>query len=123
MQEVIRVNIATENQKKSVLKSKVWWIQRDIPYQLPPIKVFGRKRDHLSAHGWGHWESGKFNPLENPKFQDGNPTKFYTQKLKISFYDKKRTQIFRANQTEVASGKVVAIKEGYYYYLKNILLL
>jgi hypothetical protein len=27
-------------------------------YRLPPVKEFGRRRDHLSCAGWGHWGPG-----------------------------------------------------------------
>ena len=73
---------------------------------LPPIKQFGRKRDHLSGFGWGRYHNGIFKPVENENFQDGHPTMKFTEKLRRSFYDAKRLEEFRAGQ----AGRILAIE-------------
>ena len=89
-----------------MLSSKTWWIQREVGHILPPIKQFGRKRDHLSGFGWGRYHNGIFKPVENENFQDGHPTKKFTEKLRQSFYDAKRLEEFRAGQ----AGRILAIE-------------
>ena len=83
---------------EKLASSKTWWIQREIEFKLPPVKQFGRKRDHLSGLGWGRYHNGVFKPLQIENYQDGNPTKKFTEKLRQSFYDAKRLEEFRAMQ-------------------------
>ena len=80
------------------MNSSTWWLERTVPYELPPVKLFGRKRDHLSGAGWGRWDGGKFKALPIPNFQDGNPTKKLTEKLNLSGYDARRLRVFRDQQ-------------------------
>ena len=47
--EVARVNEAARVRLQTTQTSSSWWLERDIPHHLPPIKTFGRKRDHLSG--------------------------------------------------------------------------
>ena len=100
MRDVIRVNLSTSLREQETTASSTWWIERTLPPQLPPIKNFGRKRDHKSPHGWGHWNEGKFVPLGIQDFTDGNPTKMFTDKLRMNFYDVRRLHRFREAQQE-----------------------
>jgi hypothetical protein len=104
MREVKRVNNALEEAVRHLEGSKSWWLERELTYTLPPVKQFGRKRDHLSGHGWGRFHNGSFEPLGIMGYKDGNPTKKFTEKLKQSFYDAKRLEEFRAAQ----EGRIIA---------------
>ena len=102
--EVLRISQSLNEAAEKLASSKTWWIQREVEYTLPPVKQFGRKRDHLSGIGWGRYHNGIFKPLEVENYQDGNPTKKFTEKLRQSFYDAKRLDLFRAQQ----EGRILA---------------
>lgn len=70
--------------------------------KLPPIKNFGRNRDHLSASGWGRRGGlkGDWIPTKAAKHKefigDSHPSRVFTEKLHISGYDERRMKQFKA---------------------------
>ena len=62
--------------------------------KLPPLKTFGRKRDHLCCEGWGKRDGkGQWVPLPPAVQQfggDTHATKAFTIKLSKQGYDKER---------------------------------
>lgn len=73
---------------------------------MPPVKEFGRKRDHMSGKGWGRYDDGQWVPLAVPDYRDGNPTKKFTEKLRQSFYDARRLVEFRGEQAGKIKEKI-----------------
>lgn len=74
----------------------------EIKLPILPVKSFGRKRDHLSTRGWGRrgpnseWiDMSKIAAnAEQASLTESHPTRVFTEKLKISGYDKRRYQKF-----------------------------
>jgi hypothetical protein len=137
--EIRRIKIAAANAEEELRRLSTWYAERDDipskklaalnPYldsskdvdvpdpndkaaylKLPPIKSYGRNKVHLSAQGWGCYDSaGVWNSLEpdysklNPSQKiirkefgfDSNVTKFVSLKLLTNGYDGRRGQIFR----------------------------
>lgn len=66
--------------------------------KLPPLKTFGRKRDHLSCEGWGR-RDGNGNWVALPQIVqdlgDYNPTRGFTTKLATKGYDRSRLDQFK----------------------------
>ena len=109
--EIKRINEFEVEFKKEIERQGIWWINRgDIPTKklytnsghnitdiLPPLKIFGRKRDHLSVKGWGKFNLGKWSPLSlNDKFQgDAHATQYLSTKLNSNGYDYRRQQRYR----------------------------
>lgn len=116
--ELKRLELAEEQMKRGILAAGQWWSRRaDIPSAklflgdpavsiaalLPPIKLFGRKRDHLSTRGWGRFDGlrQRFAPLLSQgdeaagAVDAGNPTQALTRKLMKGGYDSRRDQRFR----------------------------
>jgi hypothetical protein len=87
-------------------KNGVWWTNRqDIPSKkmvitdnpldtitsfLPPIKLYGRKRDHLTSVGWGKFQHGEYLTNEGKDATDAHPTQACTLRLVKSGYDRRR---------------------------------
>ena len=60
--EIARVREADKRRNQLVIERGSWWMDRELPQHLPAIKSFGRKRDHLTCNGWGHWEGDNWVP-------------------------------------------------------------
>lgn len=60
VREIERVRQAENHRLQLVIERGSWWMERDLPVHLPPIKDYGRKRDHLTTQGWGHYEGNNF---------------------------------------------------------------
>jgi hypothetical protein len=60
VREIDRVQQMEKRREQLVIERGSWWMERDLPVHFPPIKSYGRKRDHLTTKGWGHFEDGKF---------------------------------------------------------------
>lgn len=66
--------------------------------KLPAIKSFGRRQDYLSSKGWGRrgddphgrWIPTPASLVEKTFLGDQHPSLLWTEKLRISGYDKKR---------------------------------
>ena len=109
--EIKRIKEFEVEFKKEIKRQGIWWINReDIPTKklftnsghnitdiLPPLKIFGRKRDHLSVKGWGKFNLGKWAPLSlTEKFQgDAHVTQFLSTKLSTNGYNYRRQQRYR----------------------------
>ena len=118
--ELRRLELVEEQLKKDILFAGQWWSRRkDIPSAklflgdtsisitalLPPIKLFGRKRDHLSTRGWGRYHGlrQRFEALKSSSSSSddasggdaANPTQALTKKLSKGGYDFRRDQRFR----------------------------
>lgn len=109
--EIKRIKEFEVEFKKEIVRQGIWWINReDIPTKklftnsghniadiLPPLKIFGRKRDHLSVKGWGKFNLGKWAPLSlTEKFQgDAHVTQFLSTKLSTNGYNYRRQQRYR----------------------------
>lgn len=123
--EIRRVELAKQRHEAAVIARSPWWMERELPYTLPPIKTFGRKRDYLSSSGWGHWEGKKWVPALPPTsssssaqkktffdtteiaFGDTHPTRIYTEQLKLSGHDKRRLQMFHGQPLDIYMPKPV----------------
>ena len=60
--EIARVRDADKRRSELVIERASWWMDRELPHHLPAIKAFGRKRDHITCNGWGHWEGDNWVP-------------------------------------------------------------
>jgi len=60
VREIDRVQMMEKRREQLVIERGSWWLDRELPVHFPPIKNYGRKRDHLTTEGWGHFEDGKF---------------------------------------------------------------
>ena len=103
--DVIRVMTQEAERASNTESSKQWWLERTTAYRLPPVKEYGRRRDHLSTSGWGRWDpGGVWRPLESKDedgndvaYSDSNASRKFTEGLHNSGYDEKRYQILRGN--------------------------
>jgi len=69
--EVNRVNDNERKRVEATMKSASWWLESNPSYRLPPVKEFGRRRDHYGALGWGHFEpGGVWKPLIAPDHEE-----------------------------------------------------
>lgn len=130
--EIRRVAAGEAKRRKDIESMGVWWVNRnDIPSKhfrgdrltlselpgtnivaesdipiLPPIKSFGRHREHLTCKGWGRFmpEGGIGTKLkwtgvgmkEVAFISDVfHPTRHYTSKLAASGYDERRQLMFK----------------------------
>ena len=99
MKEVERVMRQEAQRKELTQASNQWWLERTGTYRLPPVKEFGRKRDHLSCQGWGRWEpGGVWKALESldddgnqVPYSDSNVSRSFSEGLSKSGYDRTRT--------------------------------
>ncbi len=114
MQEIERIKRADMDLKERILKSGAWWTEykslqskksnnlttiiSSSGIKLPPVKDFGRRRDFLSAKGWGRrgddlkgtWVPTEAATIDKSFMGDIHPTLIYTEKLRINGYDKRR---------------------------------
>lgn len=85
IKEIVRVKDMEKRREELVIERGSWWMDREIPVHLPPIKCFGRKRDHLTTKGWGHWEGNQFvssfPELEKKKLEEENKKISLSKKL------------------------------------------
>lgn len=138
LRELKRLGIAEENMKGEIKRMGIWWTNRhDIPSKklymnekgesvtgesisslLPPLKTFGRKRDHLTSIGWGRRDGwarwlGLSSSLE---IDDSHPTQFFTKKLFKKGYDNRRIQRYKGLTVQALyddSAKVMFIRVYY----------
>lgn len=103
LSELKRIAASKIKYAEELKKNGVWWTNRnDIPSKkmvitdnpfdtitsfLPPIKQFGRKRDHLTSVGWGKFQNGEYLTSDGT---DAHPTQICTLRLLKSGYDKRR---------------------------------
>lgn len=118
MREIRRIQIMEEQMSRRVEASGAWWtLNRKLQIRkkekivttissngvkLPPIKAYGRRVDFLSAKGWGRrgpdlkgsWTTTEAAKIDKNFMGDSHPTLIFTEKLRISGYDKKRERTF-----------------------------
>lgn len=92
-------------------------VEEKVKLSLPPIKSFGKRRDHLSCSGWGRVGAGGQKWIGMVSYEQtqrlepqvastlGNtlgigseifhPSRFFTQRLEKSGYDNRRLQLFK----------------------------
>jgi hypothetical protein len=114
LQEIERIKQAEIDLEERIRKSGFWWTEYKSLHskksnalttiisssglKLPPIKDFGRRRDFLSASGWGRrgddlkgtWVPTQAAVIDKSFMGDVHPTLIYTEKLRINGYDKRR---------------------------------
>jgi hypothetical protein len=93
--EVERVTKFETERRAAMQRDSTWWMERHVPYELPPIKTFGKRRDHLACKGWGRYENGKWIALKLEKHNDYHPTRVFTEKLHDTHYDERRANKFK----------------------------
>jgi len=116
LRELKRLGIAEVNLKNEVQRMGIWWTNRhDIPSKklymndkgesksgepitslLPPLKMFGRKRDHLTSLGWGKRDGWAkwFGVSSESEIDDSHPTQMCTKKLFRKGYDHRRVLMY-----------------------------
>lgn len=113
-------------------KENAFYVRRDDSekpdYELPPLKVFGRKRSHFTCKGWGTLASNDtWVPIEvtvpvqgehlNAKvsqtirYSDAHITSRYTNSLRVTGYDRRRMEIRKALQA-IGGTKKVNLKQN-----------
>jgi hypothetical protein len=131
LREVRRINLEAEAAAMLLASQDTWYTMKDdLPardpsvasgwgekngVRLPPIKAFGRQRDHLSFQGWGRKQpgeglegEGQWSPTKaatlDPDFRgDGHPSAVFTHKLHTNGYDANRMGRFKDQQTHLNS--------------------
>lgn len=119
--EIARINVMEKRIQQKIEATSIWWSENPhLPSRkglkahsvssqgtkLPPLKLFGRRRDYLSYKGWGRRGNDINLPwiptpaaLKDKGFAgDTNPTLIYSEKLHISGYDEKRLKLFLESQ-------------------------
>lgn len=96
--EKLRIDTHERVQYENDTKMGTWWLQQNIPKEPSPIKSFGRRRDHYSTKGWGHYEGTKFVSLNNnDEYLMSNVTRKLTENLAKTGYDRRRAGDFRSS--------------------------
>lgn len=118
MREIRRIQALEQELNKRIEASGAWWTTNSklqirkkekmvttissTGVKLPPIRTFGRRSDFLSAKGWGRrgpdlqgsWTLTEAAKIDKNFMGDSHPTLIFTEKLRISGYDKKRERKF-----------------------------
>lgn len=135
-QEVRRVLAQKKQFDHEISASAVWWLatieeQKHDTYQvprqpvgtvapppeikLPPLKVFGRKRTHLSCNGWGRFDkTSGWVPVEDPNYTDTHISTQFTDGLRRTGYDRRRGEQKGENVKTLQFKKRAPPKEIYY---------
>jgi hypothetical protein len=93
----LRIDTQERIQYERDTKMGTWWLQQEVPKSLSPIKDFGRRRDHFSVKGWGHYEGTKFISLNcTDEYLMSNITRKLTENLAKTGYDRRRAGDFRS---------------------------
>lgn len=140
LRELKRLAAAEVSLKAEIRRLGVWWTIRDeIPSKklymdekgnsktgesilslLPPLKLFGRKRDHLTHTGWGRRDGvGKWKVVDQlVEIDDSHPTQIMTKKLFSKGYDLRRVARFKGlfvkstYDDKAATSEAVAMKKA-----------